>query len=377
VLTTEVITDSAGFARLAPAWRALESTRSLPSLFIGFSWQYEWWKALGGGRELRLLVARDGDDVQGVLPLYEESSSGVKRLAFVGSAGGGGDYLDVLYRDASARRHLLHEAMELGADLLELGDMDSESPTIHQAFVIARHAGQYSDLVPRYPCPYIPITTSFTEYLDGVGRRDNLKRRVKWFATQPGFRITCETAPEAVAPFLARFFRLHAARWHDDGGSQAFSDPRLVRFHHQIAQRLAEEGRLRLWTLWVAGEAVAVAYGIDDGTRSLYYQSGFLPEWGSRSAGLVLFARYLEDAFERGLTEIDLLRGAEAYKTEWAKQARQTVTLRWALTRRGRTMLQWEDARERARTLARQALPEQARVRMAQVIRGARMVGAH
>ena len=119
-----------------------------------------------------------------------------------------------------------------------------------------------------------------------------------------------------------------------------------------------------------------MAYGIDDGTRSLYYQSGFLPAWGSKSAGLVLFARFVEDAFERGLTEIDLLRGAEAYKTEWASHARKTVTLRWAFTRRGRALLQWDDVRRRARTLVREALPETAQVRMAQAIRGARMRGA-
>lgn len=376
MLTTEVITDTAGFARFAPAWRALEKTRTLPSLFVGFSWQYEWWRALGGGRELRLIVARSGDEVRGILPLYEERASGIRQLCFVGSAGGGGDYLDALYQDDDARRRLLYEATQLGADIIEFGDMDSESSTIHRAIASAKQANQYTEVVARYPCPYIPITAPFAQYMEGVGRRENLRRRAKWFASQPGFRITCDTSPEAVAPFLARFFRLHGARWLSDGGSQAFADPRLVQFHHQIAQRLGDEGKLRLWTLWVAGEAVAVAYAIEDGRRSLYYQSGFLPEWGAKSAGLVLFAKYIEDAFERGCTEIDLLRGAEAYKTEWAKHARSTVTLRWALTTRGRAAMRWQEAKKQARTLARQALPEGARVRVAQAIRGARMRGA-
>ena len=353
----DLITDPSSFARLEPAWRALESSPGLLGLFNGYTWQFEWWRTLGGGRSLRIFVAREGDEVVGLLPLYEETRAGSRRLAFIGSPGGGSDYLDALCRDDTIRSELLGQAISFGADLLDLEDVHSASPLVAMAI----GPGRVAEVVPRYPCPFISIQGPFADFEATVPRRDTLKRRRKWFAGQPGFRIDCETTPESVAPFLDRFFRLHAARWRVDGGSQAFADPRLVALHRSVTTRLAEEGRARMWTLQVAGEAIAVAYSFEDRGRSLYYQSGYLPAWGSRSAGLVLFARYVEDAFERGCTEVDLLRGNEPYKSEWTKESRSTVAVRVALTERGRRTLRWNRVRARTRDSLKSILPESAR----------------
>ncbi len=374
-MRTEIITDTVGFVRLADAWRALETSEHLHGPFTGFSWQLEWWRALGGGRQLRIVVAREGDDVVGICPLFEEQTGGIRRLAFIGSAGGGGDYLDVLTADPRVRARLLHEAAELEADLLDLEDVESTSALISDALAQANDSDRHAVAASRFPCPFIPIRATYADYLTTVARRENLRRREKWFAAQPGFRIECETSPESVAPFLARFHRLHAARWSSDGGSQAFADARLSAFHRQIMARYADEGCLRLWTLWVAGEATAVAYTFDQGTRSMYYQSGFLPAWGAKSAGLVLFARYVEDAFTRGCSEVDLLRGSEPYKAEWTREARATINVRWALSARGRAWLAWRAARNSSRELVKRAIPEQARVHVARLVREARMTG--
>lgn len=376
-MRTELVTDTAGFARLAPHWRRLERAPAVLGLFNGFDWQFEWWRALGGaGRSLRIVVARDGAEVTGLLPLYEEVESGARRLSLIGSPGGGSDYLDALATNERAREVMLGAATALGADLLELDDLDSASSTVSMLQQLARGRGARATVEPRYPCLFIPIRTDFQTYLKSVRRLENLRRREKWFAQQPGFRVVCETDPSAVAPFLARFFRLHAARWSVDGGSQAFSDPRLVAFHAAVASRLADRGQLRLWTMWVAGEAVAVAYAFESDNRSLYYQSGFHPAWGAKSAGLVLFARYVEDAFRRGLREVDLLRGAETYKTEWTRESRATATVRWALTARGRRALALRRVRDALRSGVRDALPAPLRLRLTRTIRAARMRAA-
>lgn len=372
-MTVEVITNEAAFARLEPAWRSLEASSTSAGLFRGYTWQFEWWRALGGGRSLRILVDRGTGGARGILPLYLENRDGVSRLALIGSPGGGSDYLDIVSADAAARSALLAHALTLQADLLELDDVDLSSPLVAAAANQSREHEVVSETVSRYPCPFIRVRGSFRDYQEQVARQDTLKRRQKWFAAQPGFRLACETAPEQVPAFLDRFFRLHAARWRVDGGSQAFADSRLVAFHRRVTSRLAEESSARMWTLWVAGEAIAVAYSFEDGKRSLYYQSGFLPEWGARSAGLVLFARYVEDAFDRGCEEVDLLRGDEPYKSEWTQESRSTVSIRIALTGRGRAELRHRRARHRARELVRDALPAGVRLRLTQLVREHRM----
>jgi CelD/BcsL family acetyltransferase involved in cellulose biosynthesis len=375
-MTVDVITTSSELARLEGPWRALEETPGLLGLFCGYTWQREWWQALGEGRALRILVAHIGREVAGILPLYEELRDGARCLAFIGSPGGGSDDLDVLARDGATRALLVREATGLGADLLDLEDISSTSPLVPELLSQASERRDVAVCEPRYPCPFIPIRTSWARFQETIARRENLRRRQKWFAAQPGFRIQCDTTPEAVPDFLDRYFRLHAARWAEDAGSQAFLDPRLVVFQRVVNQRLAQENRLRMWTLFVAGEAVAVAYAYEEHGRSLYYQSGFLPAWGARSAGLVLFARYVEDAFERGLKEIDLLRGNEAYKADWTQEARQTVAVRWPLNARGRAALAWRRSRSRARDALRAAMPEKVRFGVTSLLRRRRMRGA-
>lgn len=361
------------FAKLAGDWTALAEGAGLLGPFTGYGWQYEWWRALGGGRELRVCVADRDGDTTGILPLFEERQDGARRLALVGTAGGGADHLDAPVRTDDDADRLVRVACALGADLLELDDLDPKGRLRNAALRHATRSGITPVVERRYPCPFIPIRSDWATFHARLLRRENLRRREKWLVAQPGFRVECETSPDAVAPFLERFRRLHAARWREDGGSQAFADARLWGFHERICARLADERRLRLWTMWVAGEAVAVAYTFDDGTRSLYYQSGFHPGWGARSVGLVLFARYVKDAFDRGCTEVDLLRGAEPYKFEWTREGRYTESVRLPLTAIGRAALMWRSVRAEARGAVSSAIPDPVRHRLTRVVREARM----
>ncbi len=372
-MRARVVSGVRGFAGLERSWNALSHSGGRLGPFNGFSWAFEWWRALGPGRKLRVIVADDGGQVRGILPLFEEERLGARTLSLIGSAGGGGDYLDVLADDDRMRQVLFDEARALRPDRIELDDLDSASPTI--PFLRRALSDRRSALaiVDRYLCPFLPIRTDFVSYLRTMGRRENLRRREKWLAAQPGYRIEVATDARAVPAFLARFHRLHRARWDEAGGTQAFADGRLVRFHARIAERFADEGRLRLWTLWVAGEAVAVAYTFDDAGRSLYYQSGFLPAWGAKSAGLVLLAKVVEDAFRRGMREIDFLRGSESYKREWTREARRTVSVTWTLSARGALGRARGRVRAAARRVARQALPEAVAVRISRAVRTMRL----
>src|SRR4051812_47401155 len=102
----DVHTDTRTFAGLKPAWDRLAARGGI-GLFAGFSGRLGWWRARGPGRALRLGGARGGEGVRGLLPLYEEERDGVKRLAFVASAGGGADFLEPVTDDPHVRERLL------------------------------------------------------------------------------------------------------------------------------------------------------------------------------------------------------------------------------------------------------------------------------
>lgn len=374
--TIEIATNSRDLAALEKPWSELVSRAGLPGPFCDYPWQFEWWRALGAGRSLRTFVARRGNEVVGILPTFEEPLHGARILSLVGSKGGGGDYLAAPSLNVDVEKALATAALSSGVDVLEFEDVEWTSSLRAATVSVARERGLNAQISTRFACPYIPLADGFPALLLRSGRRDNFRRRRKWLDAQPGYRIECETSPDSVAPFLERFCRLHAARWAADGGSQAFSDERLLAFHRHIARRMADAGTLRLWTMYVGSEAVAVAWTFDDGNRALYYQSGFLPAWGRRSVGLVLFARFVEDACERGLREVDLLRGSEPYKFEWTREGRLTTGVTVPISSRGRRALALRALHQSARKQVGGLIPTHLRRSMSRVVREARMRGA-
>jgi CelD/BcsL family acetyltransferase involved in cellulose biosynthesis len=100
-------------------------------------------------------------------------------------------------------------------------------------------------------------------------------------------------------------------------------------------------------------------YGVVQGGKFNYYQSGYDPNWASRSVGLVLLAKTVSDAFAEGHQEFDFLRGNEGYKGEWARGERWTIQLRLWRGIRGRAARNAVSARLFARETIKAALPKE------------------
>jgi CelD/BcsL family acetyltransferase involved in cellulose biosynthesis len=94
------------------------------------------------------------------------------------------------------------------------------------------------------------------------------------------------------------------------------------RFFHNITQRMAELGQLQLFFLEMDGSTVATCLCFDYGGSRLLYNSGYDPEYGYYSVGLLLNAMSLKDAIDRGLAYFDFLRGPEPYKAHLGGQQR-------------------------------------------------------
>ena len=158
---------------------------------------------------------------------------------------------------------------------------------------------------------------------------------------------------------MTDFFRLHAARWAGDGGSQGIKGTGVEAFHRDATGLLAERGRVRMYTMKVAGQAVASVYGILHQGRFIYFQSGYDPAWRSKSVGLVLVGETFKDALAAGFTEYDFLRGTESYKSDWTTKQRRTVALRIHPAKGpGAWLTRSEEAARVTRNAFKQLLPQ-------------------
>ena len=366
-LDVERISDPVRFAALRPEWDELLDA-SAAAIFTAWEWLYPWFHRLGRNRELQILTVRnDGGDLVGIMPLSLERrralGRSVRRLSFLGDARVGSEYLDLI-----ARRGLeTAVAAEISAalrdrndwHLLDLLDLPEDSATL-AAFREAFSAPEFSVRIrQRCVCPYQSFAAgeTFDRYLRRTARRENYLRRSRWLRAQPGFHIERDSEPDCLTLPLAEFFRLHTLRWAGD--SDGVAGAAVEAFHRDAAVLLAERGQVRLYTLKVAGRALASVYAIVHGRKFVFYQSGYDPDWRSNSVGLVLLGETFRDCIDSGFREYDFLRGSEPYKLEWTTQRRRTVAMR-VIRKCGPG--EWLDRQERAfaaaRDTARSVLPK-------------------
>ncbi|MGN6682298.1 MAG: GNAT family N-acetyltransferase, partial [Streptosporangiaceae bacterium] len=105
-----------------------------------------------------------------------------------------------------------------------------------------------------------------------------------------------------------------------------------------------------------AGQTViAILVAFEVAERVSLYQSARLTDKRWREASTVVIAKAISDACERGISEVDFLRGDEDYKRNFTSERRQLVRLRAAAGWLGRSAMTTDLAASKARALAVQA----------------------
>lgn len=333
----ELVSDEARLDELRGEWQQLLE-HSDASVFGAWAWQRSWYRRWKEGRRLFLLLSRDpGGRLLGILPLYLEQSRhpfgrSCRRLRFLGDERVGSDHLGpIVRRDAAAGvlsgwgRWLLAHRPEW--DVLELMDVDAEAPWLPALLAPLRAAGLSFQEEPRCDCPFETFETGldFERFLAKTKRAENYRRRRRWLERQPGYRIDRTEDGTQLEAALAIFLRLHRMRW---GEQSAMTAEEVDAFHRETAPWLASAGHLRLYTMWVGGQAVASVYALRGNGTFSYFNAGYDPAWRDKSVGMVLVGATFQDAIAEGFREYDFLRGMEPYKQDWTSRVRRTIGAR-------------------------------------------------
>jgi len=370
-LTVEEMHGAEALDALRAEWQALFSQSGAPP-FLAWEWIASWRQCLNPGREPYLLCARDGGKLVGLLPLglEERPLMGLpvktRRVSLLGEGFGAADYLDVLalpeYAQEAASAILDHLARRVSFDILELDGLAADSPNLP---LLAQRFGEETNfhyrLTPRFVCPQVELDGDWAAILKRSRRADNFRRRLRQLRARNGFEYRVITRPAESEAAFERFLKLHEAGWIERGGSDVTGHEFLRLFQRNVVARLAEAGLVRFDELWVEGACRASIYGLDDGRRFYYYNSGYDAAWKNASPGLVLLGLSIEDAIRRGIERYDFLRGIETYKFDWANTTRGTVSV--LVARRSLPAMLFvarEQAQLAVRAFAKALLPERA-----------------
>ncbi len=135
-----------------------------------------------------------------------------------------------------------------------------------------------------------------------------------------------------IGPLLPTFFAMHVANFSGTGRSSQFESERDRAFCEALVASPDLANVLHLDLLTVAGRPVAMHLGFQHQGRLYYYKPTFDLELAKASPGKTLLAYVFARAKHEQITRVDLLKGTEPYKAEWANHSRTTTTA--MLTRR-------------------------------------------
>lgn len=324
-------------AEVRDAWRALALARENP--FVTPEWFGAWAAAHPEERPFVLVVYEPGGTVQAVLPLVLARRGPLRTLQFAGAAFGdwfvplcapGGERwaaaaLAPALHGHAGRWHVL--ALDrFDADPAWLAGLREGWPGRGPS--VARLAEE--DLLSHIEFP----PEGWEGYLAAMRKKSRreiarMRRRL-----EEGHDVRFRPAGDEgeADRDIDAMFRFQDARWAQEGGSQALTG-NAPAFHRGMARGALRQGWLRLWSLDVDGETIAVAYGWKLGARAFAYMQGYDVARRDLGGGTLLLAHEIEAAAGEGARVFDMLRGDEPHKQRLQTGNRPVPS--FVVTRRG------------------------------------------
>ncbi len=320
----EVVRSTAKMEALAPAWVQLweRDVRAKPFQHPG--WLVPWWHHFSQP-ELRVLAGWAGETLVAVLPtyVYREPVSGERQLLLLGA--GTSDYLDGVFAPECSVADVLE-----GFDLLgnnAIWEVARFAQIVPGSVLFRALDGLESRAAERYAgestsrCRALPVAE-----LPGKVRAD--VRYFRNFAASRGrLELTVAREETVAGEMFEQLVRLHTAVWAERGEAGVLADPAVLGWHREALPGLLAKGLLRMCSLRLEAEVIAVLYSLIDPVRrpegeglartQYFYLIGHSTEHADLHPGTLLTAMAMERAAEDGIRTIDMLRGDEPYKRFW------------------------------------------------------------
>jgi CelD/BcsL family acetyltransferase involved in cellulose biosynthesis len=323
-LSIATVESLAGLRALEPEWRDLWQRDPAATPFHGPDWLIPWTQYLWGGGRLRVLAVRDCNQLIAVAPFFlwgYGRRPEIIRLSFLGT--GITDHLGITVdpnHDVDAARAILDYLFNLrdGWHVCDLQELRPGCPLL-RADLPRGLAAQDS---PCGVCPVITLPKSWDDLVAGLDAKFRRNLHVAENRLRHDRAEFALVAPNEVEDAVRELIRLHEARWQQRREIGMLATAALHNFHREAAARLARLGIVRLYTLRVAGETIAVQYNLRRGSRVFAYLSGFDPAHRRDSPGAALLAHSIRCAIEEGASHFDFLRNREEFKYEWGARDR-------------------------------------------------------
>jgi CelD/BcsL family acetyltransferase involved in cellulose biosynthesis len=329
-IAVDVISDYATFAGLDREWNDTVDRAGHSHPFLRHEWLRTWWDAFGSKKSLNVLVVRAGGRILGIAPLMLETVKmygiPVRRIQFLHN-----DHTpkaDVIVAErpdevyAAVWKALLDSRRSW--DLLQLSQLPSDSPTTERVSQLAARQGYPTGLWRSDVSPYLELSSSWNTYFDGraAKMRQNIRNRLGRLTKIGDPRLEMIGDRDGILSARADALNLEASGWKKEAGTAIHSDPEVLRFYTELADRAATSGWLRLLFLTVNGQRIATSYSSCYQGRLSFFKTGYDPNFSQYAPFKLLTYFTIRDGYADGLREVDFLGDAEPWKLEWTSTTR-------------------------------------------------------
>lgn len=305
----EIKTES--FARLESFFLNKKYNLDWNCLFVLPWWLKTWWDTFGENNDPEILPGYRQGKLIGLAPLSIQD----KTARFIGGENVC-DYQDMIVTSNHPHEFLnaiLTHLKKSGIRSLQLGALRPDSISLTQLPNLAKQMGyavesnqvafSYEIILPR-------TWESYLQMLAGKQRHE-IRRKLRRLNEAGEIRFRVIKRPDEISENIDIFFSLFKASRPD---KSEFLTEQMMSFFRLLAQRMAQQGFLRLFFLDIDRVPAAGVMCFDYNDTLFLYNNGYNPQFSHLSPGFLSKVYSIRDGIEQGKLQYDLLKGDEGYK---------------------------------------------------------------
>lgn len=327
------INDPAQLEGYRLVWDALLRKTRNASHFQSLDWLLAYWRHFGADQKLRVLIVESCGETVGILPLVvrtEQTRVGAVRVCTYPLSDWGTFYGPIGSNPTATllagMGHLRRTTQDW--DMLELRWVDNdgcdhrrtEQAMKGAGFGAAKQAWAQSSVIDTQQSWDEYVATRPTDFRRKLRRNERVvaaRGKVTYVRYRPEGSCWGDSDPRW--DLYKACEQLANKSWQGSSTTGTTLSHESVRDYLQDAHAAASHaGSVDLNLLLVDGKPVAFVYGYHYQGRVFALRSGFDPDYDG--AGVVLWARMIEDSCARGDEQIDMGPGSLEYKRRWRSQ---------------------------------------------------------
>jgi len=280
-------------------------------LFVLPLWLKTWWDTFGENNDPEILAGYREGKLIGLAPLHIQGET----ARFIG----GENVCD--YQDMIVASNYHHEFLNAilvylkkkGIKSLQLGTLRPDSTSLIQLPNLAKHMGyavESNQVAFSYEIILSRTWESYLQMLAGKQRHE-IRRKLRRLNEAGEIRFRVIKRPDEISENMDTFFSMFKASRPD---KSEFLTEQMMSFFRLLAQRMAQQGFLRLFFLDIDQVPAAGVMCFDYNDTLFLYNNGYNPQFSHLSPGFLSKVYSIRDSIEQGKLRYDLLKGDEGYK---------------------------------------------------------------